>query len=676
MKFPTLKGEKTAYFPVGALHGGCNLRDGNRAADGQLAAVNNLWWHNGALRTRPAFSVREDLKQPLERVEVTWKFCNEDTVKGQAVGRRFLRRERNLDTNKVLFKTGVLTYDGRFLYEGTLQEQDAEITGMVMEYPYTADENVLLFLSDGRVYAQNLDGELRSVSEEAYVPCVLVGGEGVRRLSDTPPNVGVRYEGRNLLTDEFSAQYTTTGTGAVFHLPYSDLDNSKPVTISIVFQDVGLVEYVIPPNASKPQYGANGFVPYVNRYRGIISFLDEVNTLTPLPEGVPNNMTVTAYKARTEEEKGLIASMSFCTWLGGSRAGHDSRHFFSGSAKMKNRIYWSGQGQPLYFPETNYISVGDINQSITALGKQDGLLVVFKEREIYSLSSPQGTVSGDKVDGQLVQAATATSEYFPLTQLNGHIGCTAPHTVVPCGIRLCWADGTGGVYTLISDTSGHKVKELSALIAPQLKVHGEEAWKQANGALYEGHYLLQVDSRIYALRVDEKAFRQYANVYSDSKAQQSLAWYLWTLPNGYAIDFLYGSGSAVSALVHRTDEDGQTVYEMPLYLHDGGDGDHSYDFEDWEHIPVSFSTKEYDFGMPFARKRMLRVYIGLATSKAADIGFLYLRDGVRCVATHGVTGERTGELMLTPNLSRVQRGGFILQGVGKIAVDSLAFTYR
>lgn len=673
MKFPTLKTKKNACFSVEALHGGCNLRDGNRTADGHLTAAHNVWWHNGALRTRPRFSKREDFARAINISRVTWKFCNEDTVKGQDGGRRFLRREHSFATGKVTFQTGILTHDGRILYEGVMGGVSVDVVGMVMEYPYTPDENVLIFLSDGRIYAQNSAGDWRQVNDEAYVPCVLIGGEGVRQLSDAPSTAGTPYEGRNMLTDKFMAKYTTTGTGYVFHMPYKGLDKSQPVTISIAYLDGGVIEYVIPENQTTCGYGKNGLRPVIDHASGVLYFLSEAGSLSAPIAGVANNMTITAYKPWTAKEKRLIASMSLCTWLGGSQAGCDSRQFISGSADASNRIYWSGQGQPLYFPDTNYIAVGDINQSITAFGKQDGMLVIFKEREIYSLSQPQGTVSSEKVDGQLVQAVTATSDYFPLTQLHGQIGCTAPHTVVLCGNRLCWASGTGAVYALI----GHTVKELSALIAPYLTAYSEEAWQTANGALYEGHYLLQVEDTIYVLRVDEKAFRQYASVHSDSKAQQSLAWYIWRLPKEFAISFLYGSGKAVSGVMQRVRYTSlDTVYEVPLYInYEDDDGDLS-SFEEWHTIPVSFSTKEYDFGRPFLSKRLLRVYLGLALEQGAQASFLYLHDGEKSEEGVIAMGERTGELTLTPHLAPVKRGGFMLTGVGKIAVDSLAFTYR
>ncbi len=675
MKFPTLASGKTGRFTVEALQGGCNLRDGSRlAADGQLTAVKNLWWQNGALRTRPGFRANASYTRNITNRDVTWKFCSEDT-NGAYAGRRFLRREYIHESDTVTMQTGILTHDGKIIFEGWITTLPADTTGMVMEYPYSLTEDVLIFLSDGRIYAQNsAQMTWRQVNNEAYVPCVLIGGEGVKQLTDPPSTAGTPYEGRNMLTDKFTAKYTTTGTGIVFHFPYTDLDENQPVTISISYLNGGVVDYVIPARATECGYGSNGLKPHVDRKKGIFYFLAEEGGLTPPLPGFANNMTVSASKAWTATEKSRIASMSFAAWLGGSQAGCDSRQFISGSPEHPNRIYWSGQGQPLYFPETNYVAVGDINQAITAFGKQDGMLVIFKEREIYSLSRPEGTVSAEKVDGQLVQAVTATSDYFPLTQLHGQVGCTAPHSVVLCGNRLCWADGKGSVYTLIGDSVGYTVRELSTLIAPALREHSKAAWAEATAVVFRGYYLLCVDHTIYALRVDEKAFKQYAGVYNDSKAQQNLAWYVWELPQGYIIQFLVTNGYALSASARY--ETGAGQFELPLYAEDGGDSkliDGS-----WVTVPLasSISTKEYDFGNPVGRKRVLRVHLGLENAQDAAMQFAYIRNGERITEAKQLKGMVSGDIVLTPNLARTLRFGFAVQATGTVAVDTLTFTYR
>lgn len=675
MKFPALTGGKTGRFTVEALQGGCNLRDGSRlSADGKLTFCNNLWWQNGALRTRPAFKANTSNAWSITDRTVTWKFCGEDT-NGTYAGRRFLRRQYIPESDTVTMQTGILTHDGRLIFEGWITQLAPDVTGMVMEYPYSQTEDVLLFLSDGRIYAQNsAQMTWRLVNHEVYVPCVLIGGEGVRQLSDPPSKVGTAYEGRNMLTDTFTAKYTTTDTGIVFHFPYTDLDENAPVTISIAYLDGGVIDYVIPAGANECGYGNNGLKPHVDRKKGVFYFIAESGGLTPPLPGLANNMTVTASKAWTAKEKGRIASMSFSAWLGGSQAGCDSRQFISGSPEHPNRIYWSGQGQPLYFPETNYIAVGDINQAITAFGKQDGMLVIFKEREIYSLSRPDGTVSAEKVDGQLVQTVTATSDYFPLTQLHGQVGCTAPHSVALCGNRLCWADGLGSVYTLIGDSVGYTVRELSTLIAPALHAHEKNAWTEATAAVARGYYLLYVDHTIYALRVDEKAFKQYAGVYNDSKAQQNLAWYVWTLPQEYVIQFLVTNGYTLGASARYETDTAQ--YELPMYTEDGADS--RFLDNTWTTLPIvsSFRTKQYDCGDPVGRKHVLRVHLGVENTDGAEMRFAYLRNGERITESKTLKDAVSGDIVLAPNLARTLRFGFEVQATGKVATDTLTFTYR
>jgi hypothetical protein len=120
----------------------------------------------------------------------------------------------------------------------------------------------------------------------------------------------------------------------------------------------------------------------------------------------------------------------------------------------------------------------------------------------------------------------------------------------------------------------------------------------------------------------------------------------------------------------------QTAYELPLYIHDGTDNRHSTAYEDYHNISVFFKTKEYAFGMPYARKRLLRVYLGVATEDTARMWFTYLRDGEEIEETYSIFDNSKSDVVLTPNLARMRSGGLMVTGEGKIAVDSLTFTYR
>lgn len=682
MKYPVLERGKTREWRVEALGGGCNRRDGSRGTpDNQLTAAENLWWQNGALRTRPGLRAITAQQNYSYNQEISWKFCQEDTVRGSNAvrGRRFLQRVLNNSSNMVQLRTGILTYDGRFIWEGSLNSLAPDVTGMVMEYPYTATENVLIFLSNGDIYAQHtVTGSWRKVTREAYVPCLLLDGEGTLNIWDMPSTVGTHYEGRNMLTGRFCAKYTTSATGCAFHFPVQELDEDQPIEISIAYHDGTNASYTIPPGESEGPYAGNDLKPIVDRKKGLFYFLARDGGVTAPLTAFPNNMVVYASKSWSSAEKKRIASMKWSTWFGGSQAGRDSRQFISGASDQPNRIYWSGQGQPLYFPETNYIAVGDINQSITAFGKQDGMLVIFKEREIYSLSGPQGTVSNNLVDGQLVQNATVTSEYFPLTQLHGQIGCLAPHTIRLCGSRLVWADGSGGVYTLIGGSAynGCHVRELSSLIAPELQAYSRTTWQDASAAVFKGHYLLLVDHKIYALRIDEKAFHRYATVYDDAAAQQQLAWFLWPLSDKQ--NYLFLSGNGQEAVLLGTRREDLREWNTPLHFEEAMPDNVSW-INSWAEQPIisRLCTKEYDLGSGNTKKRILRMRLAIETAQDTVVRFTYLCDGA--AATDAMSIQHTtrgGAFYLTPNCARVRRFGCAVEAEGQIAIDDLSWTYR
>lgn len=678
MNYPLLNRKTTACFSVEALRGGCNRRDGNhRTPDTQLTEAENLWWLKGALRTRPGFCTRADQEIVNENAYIGWKFCSEDTARGEDAGRRFLRRVLNRSSGEVTLQTGILTYDGRIVFEGALSGLAKDIVGMIMEYPYSDTENVLIFLSDGSVYAQNgTTAAWREVTDEAYVPCVLINGEGVKPTWKYSYNPTPNYEARNLLTDHFCAKYTTTSEDTAYYLPYMSISADQEITAKLTGADGNTTTYTIAAGATASEFTSAGVQLVITRTSGRLRFLNKSGDVHIMPDAGENNLTVYAAKARTTAEKRRIGTMGFSTWFGGSRAGCDSRQFLSGSAETPNRIYWSAQGQPLYFPETNYIAVGDINQAITAFGKQDGQLVIFKEREMYSLSDAAGVISSDSVDGQLAQGANATTDYFPMTQLHGQIGCMAPQTVQLCGNRLCWADGVGGVYTLIENTNGHTVRELSALITPALSTHSAAVWNTAAAGVYEGHYLLLVDHTLYVLRIDEKAFQRYASVYDDAAAQQQLAWFIWKLPASYSVSFLCGNGQAAVAVV-TVSEDGKQV-EKPLYaaMHMP---DAAYTDGVWGTVPITakLCTKEYDFGDPTARKRVLRVRLGMDGAADMQALFSYLFNGTEVGEAVILQGTPAlGSFTLTPNCTRVTRFGIAVKIQGEAAVDSVFITYR
>ena len=678
MHYPTLKTGRTKTLAVEALSGGCNRRDGSRRmAASQLLTAENLWWKDGALRTRPAMFAESGRERFFYNSDIRWKFCDRDIVGGAVKGRRFLRRISRRDTNNVRIEVGILTYDGNIVVEGGINRTDADVDGILIEYPYTVSENVLIFLTDGGIFAQNSQtGSWRQVNEEVYIPCIQVGMTGVKNRWDPPPEEGTRYEGRNLLTDRFSVKYTTDGVSSTYYLPLQELDNAKTVDIRIAYYNGEATEYVIPAGATTCALGANDLRPVFDRQKGVFYFLNSTGAVMAPMAGFANNMTVTASKARTAKERLIIPTMQFSTWFGGSQAGTDSRQFISGSPLDPNRIYWSGQGQPLYFPETNYVAVGDINSAVTAFGKQEGKLVIFKEQELYCISDATAEIERSTKAQQQMQAAPAPAAYFPLAQLHGQIGCPSPASVCLCENQLVWSDGRG-VYTLTlatASTPSH-VRELSSLIAAELSSHTAAEQQAASAAVFQGYYLLLIGRNIYALRIDDRMLRQYNAAYDGMGTQNQPIWYIWRLPTAMSYRRICGEGQLMLLAENQVSMDTVQVVLTPRT--DGADGFCSQ--RQWQQYPIEsmLRTKDYDFDDVCRRKRVLRVRVGIQSAGKATARFVYAADGN--TATDAVVLRESppnGIFFLSPNCTRVRWFGFAMQATGLIAVDSLIFSYR
>ena len=102
-------------------------------------------------------------------------------------------------------------------------------------------------------------------------------------------------------------------------------------------------------------------------------------------------------------------------------------------------MHWSDLNNPLYFPENNFSTVGDGSQKITAFGKQNDMLIIFKEHEIYYTNYASNNFTAEEVMSGAIIDVASSSATFPLTQIHSLIGCDCPNTIRLCANRLVWA---------------------------------------------------------------------------------------------------------------------------------------------------------------------------------------------------------------------------------------------
>ncbi len=79
--------------------------------------------------------------------------------------------------------------------------------------------------------------------------------------------------------------------------------------------------------------------------------------------------------------------MRLFTWFGGDRSAirGGGKIVFSRESQPAPRYLLERQRKSPYFPENNRAYAGDETQAITAFGRQGKYLILFKEREIYSV---------------------------------------------------------------------------------------------------------------------------------------------------------------------------------------------------------------------------------------------------------------------------------------------------
>ncbi len=241
---------------------------------------------------------------------------------------------------------------------------------------------------------------------------------------------------------------------------------------------------------------------------------------------IENNMTVTYPSMQKETDKVKAFKMTGSTHYG-------NRIFLFGNTKENESslILWSDLNDPLYFSENNYAYIGDKSQKVTALGKQNDKLIIFKEHEIYQTQYVQGNeVSASSVINQEVVDLSTTSAYFPLTQVHSTIGCDCPNTVQLCRNRLVWLSSEGKVYTLVSQSQYNERSVLCVSEMINRKLGNENNLKLALSADWLGHYVLSVGNNMYIMDYDSYGYNYISSFTKNDDANIKIPWYYWELP--------------------------------------------------------------------------------------------------------------------------------------------------
>lgn len=183
-----------------------------------------------------------------------------------------------------------------------------------------------------------------------------------------------------------------------------------------------------------------------------------------------------------EERLDLLATQS-CMTYGYSAT---DRVFLVGGIK-KNKIYYSAVNKPMYYPDTNYITVGHDSNGITGLHRVSEYLAAVKDD-----SSVEGTVF-------LISGAYQNEEmYFKVTATSAKTGAIAPKsfaTLIDEPLFL----SRDGVYAIANYyvTTEKVIRNRSYYV--DKKLLAEENLQNACAITYRRYYILCVNEHCYIL---------------------------------------------------------------------------------------------------------------------------------------------------------------------------------
>lgn len=603
MRFAQMSGGERYAKEVAALSGGLNTQVPPEFLDDrELSDCLNVYWKEGALRTRPALHVWDHTDVDHGAVVATFETVDSEYL--------FVKTERYL---LVYGRNGEVL--NHFLPGDFLGAEQHVL------FTESADGTVWLFLTEtlnGKVvrqspFAIHLNGDTAEITTllEEYVPLVFINGRGsTDRLA---VGSGRMYEGFNLLTPQYRALWTSDGESTWFSQPFAV--GSGPFSVEYTHTDGAVYSFTASVESTAADTVAKSKpldLPDVGEVYLQVSTLGNAfafcnaDTHSPvaLPEvGVTGNVAVRAFRktADVTTDRDAIYGMSFSTWFGGDNSGRGggTRLFLGGNAKAPHLVRYSDVNNPLYFPENNFFYVGDRAQAVTAFGKQNGMLVVFKERELYCCDYAYRAVEDEElIAGEVVDVTTAA--FFPLRQLHPAVGCDLPQTVRLCGNRLVWANTDGAVYMLsaLNAWSEKAVRCISYAVAPTLK----GKLSTASAVRYHGYYLLVCGDEVFLFDTMTGGFTGFTSYADERRAGDAIPWYRWRFP--FAVSVAMGRDDAVTLFV--TDAEG---------LHAARLGDGAQD--DGVPIESRIVTKPFTLSRSVYRKSVYALWLQLAHTGAA-----------------------------------------------------------
>ncbi len=541
---------------------------------------------------------------------------------------------------------------------------------------YYVDGQCAYYSNDGATRSENLYYRCKfraQCDKNGYIkfPHVMSEGENVYVYDENVDYSGIdnwntdRFSGEKIPAKTLSDLGETELSGIDENATEDPQDPNLYEKITIDFDDAYSI-YSSTYADDKKRYKTEDYKNYFPKL-SVINYL--VYFRFPRAGNRLNNLEVIVYDDIDSTAFDELINCNVAEIYGGTVGlNYGTRSFVSG---YNHRIHFSDIDNPLYFPENCYIGVGMNTEKVTALAKQGGYLVIFKENSIYYTYEQE--VSNDNLAealaNQSVVDLTAQYKYTVMT-VNAEVGCNLPRTIQLCMNKLIFANDDGNVYVLnsLSNYSERNIFVVSGLIKDKLKKYEVTDWNKAFALDYQGYYMLFVDDMGFVLDYNRNAFKYVSSYTSDSNVRKYglFSWWLWQFPK--YLQFGVSTDTEITLVLTKDNEefDYCTLTDEPE--------------TECESYIVS---KFFDFSAPDYYKGIERLQLEFGDDYDSTVWVELLTDGgdisknpieIYSAGTRG-TAQYSKEQVIYPKISLCRKFGFKITAEGPMALSSVIINY-
>ncbi len=494
-----------------------------KTEDGEITVCRNLYRKDGVLTARPAMSATDTAVFFDNKQHRGLCFELTDTILfGDGEYNTIAVAECTDEMSYMCYEFKLLGSGGRCRDAGSIQFNRISSDLFIVPQNYTVFSGFpnkgcgVYAIFGGRddedkaiidIYELNSsrDEWIRIQTTDTYIPDYYINGRGTSyTLSEYSLPAPQYKEPINMLNPKFNCYFTSDGVSNIYRLPIRNfkLGPRDRVYFTVTLPNGEQVEWTVTDEATydTAQIDEYSVSLYLEADTGIFRFYSTPSGyVIPYSDGDVNNIKVTV-SIENNENIAKIAGMTQSMWYASGASG--ARLCLAGNRHYPALVCISQADNPLYFPDNNQFIVGDPSQRVTALGRQNKSVVIFKEKEIYS--------------------AYYSSGNFLVTNIHSSIGCDIPQTVAMCDNRLVWTNSGGEVYQLatLSQYSVTAVYRISSII-PSEEI--SRAYYRT-ACSFKDMYMLFIGNRVYVM--------DYADATKHNTADfvKSVKWFVWEFP--------------------------------------------------------------------------------------------------------------------------------------------------